>query len=63
MHLPQEGLYLPRDRFEKLFAINKDEWAQETTEVEEFFKKFGSRMAQKIWEQYQALKRRLDNNA
>jgi phosphoenolpyruvate carboxykinase (GTP) len=50
-----EGLDFPRDRFEKLFAINKDEWAQETADIGEFFKKFGSRMPQEIWEEYQTL--------
>ena len=54
-----DGLDFPRDRFEKLFAINKDEWTQETTEIEEFFNKFGSRMPQAMWNEYQALKGRL----
>lgn len=57
-----EGLDFPRDRFEKLFAINKDEWAQELTEVEEFFNNFGSRMPQKVWEEYRAPKHRLFGN-
>ena len=55
-----EGLDFPRDSFEKLFDINKDEWAQETAGIEEFFNKFGSRMPQAIWEQYKTLKQRLD---
>ena len=63
MDLPQEGLDFSRDEYEKLFAINKDEWAQETTEIEEFFNKFGSRMPQEMWDGYQALKSRLGNNA
>ncbi len=54
-----EGLDFPRDKFENLFTINKDEWAQETAEIEEFFNKFGDRMPQKIWERYRALKSRL----
>ena len=58
-----EGLDFPRDKFEKLFAINKDEWAQETTDIVEFFNMFGSRMPLKIWGEYQSLKRQLDNNA
>ncbi len=55
-----EGLDFPRDSFEKLFDINKDEWAEETAGIEEFFKKFGARMPQAIWEQYKTLKQRLD---
>jgi phosphoenolpyruvate carboxykinase (GTP) len=58
-----DGLDFPRDRFEKLFAINKDEWAQETAEIEEFFNKFGSRMPQAIWDEYQALKGRLTTHS
>jgi phosphoenolpyruvate carboxykinase (GTP) len=58
-----EGLDFPQDKFEKLFDINKDEWTQETAEIEEFFNKFGSRMPLEIWDGYQALKRQLDNSA
>jgi len=55
-----EGLDFPRDSFEKLFDINKGEWAEETAGIEEFFNKFGARMPQAIWEQYKTLKQRLD---
>jgi phosphoenolpyruvate carboxykinase (GTP) len=58
-----EGLDFPRDKFEKLFTINKDEWAQELADIEEFFNKFGSRMPQKIWEEYRALKSRLSSHS
>ena len=57
--LTLDGLNFPRDRFEKLFAVKKDEWEQETAGIEEFFSKFGSRMPRKIWDEYRALKRRL----
>ena len=56
------GLNFPRDRFEKLFAINKDEWAQETKDIEGFFNQFGSRMPQEIWDGYWTLGRHLGLN-
>jgi phosphoenolpyruvate carboxykinase (GTP) len=56
---PLEGLDLPREKFDKLFAINKAEWEKETAEIEQFFKKFGSRMPQEMWDELNALKSKL----
>ncbi|HEY51507.1 MAG TPA: phosphoenolpyruvate carboxykinase (GTP) [Dehalococcoidia bacterium] len=57
--LTLDGLDFPREKFEKLFAVNRDERAQEIAEIQEFLNRFGARMPQQIWGQYQALKRRL----
>jgi phosphoenolpyruvate carboxykinase (GTP) len=57
--LTLDGLDFPKEKFEKLYAVNKDEWTQETADIEEFLSKFGSRMPQAIWERYRALKKRL----
>jgi phosphoenolpyruvate carboxykinase (GTP) len=61
--LTLEGLDFPKKRFDLLFATNKDEWAKEITDIEEFFKKFGSRMPKKIWDKYHDLKRRFGISA
>jgi phosphoenolpyruvate carboxykinase (GTP) len=58
-----EGLDFPEDSFAKLFAINKDEWQKEIADIEEFFKKFGSRMPKKIWDRYYDLKHRFGISA
>jgi phosphoenolpyruvate carboxykinase (GTP) len=56
---PLEGLEMPRDRFNKLLAIDKDEWKKETAEIGEFFQQFGPRMPQEMWDEYEALRKRL----
>lgn len=52
------GLNFPRDKFDKAFEINKDEWRKEIADIEEFFKKFGSKMPQAIWDEFNGLKKR-----
>jgi len=54
-----DGLDFSRGKYNKLFAINKDEWTQELADIEEFFNKFGARVPQPIWKEYRALKGRL----
>jgi len=55
------GLDIPRERMRKLFAINKDEWLEESNRIEGFFQQFGNRFPRELWEQHAALRQRLES--
>ena len=54
-----EGLNFPRDKWEKLFSVDKKEWKQEVKEHKTFFDKFGKRLPQAITKEREALAKRL----
>jgi phosphoenolpyruvate carboxykinase (GTP) len=53
------GIDLPKETMEKLFYIDRQLWFEELKSQKEFFKKFGRRLPQEIWFEYEALKKRL----
>jgi phosphoenolpyruvate carboxykinase (GTP) len=53
------GLDLPRESLGKLFAVNRDDWYEETENVTGFFVQFGNRFPDVLWEQHEALRLRL----
>ena len=53
------GLDLPRGTMERLLAVNRDDWYQETESVTAFFQQFGDRFPRALWEQHEALRLRL----
>jgi aspartate/methionine/tyrosine aminotransferase len=57
--LDLSGLDLPRENFEKLFAIDREDWYAETESVTAFFQQFGDRFPDALWEQHEALRLRL----
>jgi len=61
--LDMDGLNLPAEVMEKLLSISADDWTEELKGIEEFFAKFGDRLPQEVWDEYQALNRRLGNGA
>ncbi|MCE5330062.1 phosphoenolpyruvate carboxykinase (GTP) [bacterium] len=42
------GLDLDKEVLDKLFEINKDEWVKETTDIKEFYSKFGNRLPEEL---------------
>jgi len=57
-----DGLDMSEESMKKLLAIDKDEWVKETTNIDEFFKKFGSNLPKEIATEHTALKKRLEPN-
>ncbi|MBI5555914.1 MAG: phosphoenolpyruvate carboxykinase (GTP) [Elusimicrobia bacterium] len=55
------GLKLNEQNMEKLVAVDKNEWLEELQGHQQFFAQFGDRMPQAIWDEYEALKQRLES--
>ena len=53
------GLDISRDALDKLFAINRADWFQETENVTSFFQQFGNRLPRSLWDQLESLRLRL----
>ncbi len=53
------ALDIRRDALAKLFAVNRDDWYQETDNITAFFQKFGSRFPRAMWDQLEQLRQRL----
>jgi phosphoenolpyruvate carboxykinase (GTP) len=58
--LDMTGLDLPTDIIEELLSVNVDDWKEELTGHRDFFAMFGDRLPDKIWEESNALARRLN---
>jgi phosphoenolpyruvate carboxykinase (GTP) len=52
-------LKLSVESFEKLFEIDKKKWIEEAREIKKFFKKFGKKLPQELWQEYEAFLTRL----
>ncbi|HLU98449.1 MAG TPA: phosphoenolpyruvate carboxykinase (GTP) [Thermobifida alba] len=57
--LDTEGLDLPAEDLELLRSVDREVWRQEADLVPEFFKSFGERLPDELWEEYEALRQRL----
>ena len=53
------GLDLPLENMTKLFAVDPKEWLAEIDAVGQFFETFGTRMPQPMWDQNEALRKRM----
>jgi phosphoenolpyruvate carboxykinase (GTP) len=60
--LDMSGLDIPKGDLEKLFEIDIEGWKREADDVEIFFKKFGSRMPQEMWDELRAMKQKLESS-
>lgn len=61
--LELEGLNLPKEKMEKLFKVDRQEWMEEVQAIGEFFGKFGDRMPSEISEELDKLQKRLSTMA
>jgi phosphoenolpyruvate carboxykinase (GTP) len=59
--LDLSGLNIPAGDLEKLFVIDKDGWLREAADIEDFFKKFGSHMPREMWDELEAMRRKLSD--
>jgi phosphoenolpyruvate carboxykinase (GTP) len=57
--LDMTGLDLPKDKLERLFAVNIKEWKTEVDEVRTFLKPYKGRLPAEIREQYEKLERQV----
>jgi phosphoenolpyruvate carboxykinase (GTP) len=57
--LDLNGLDLPRENLEKLFAVDREDWYAETESVTGFFQQFGNRFPKELWEHHETLRLRL----
>ncbi|MCL5674877.1 MAG: phosphoenolpyruvate carboxykinase (GTP) [Candidatus Omnitrophica bacterium] len=55
------GLDIPEENLKKLFEIKKDEWTEEINDIEKFFSRFGKRMPQEIWKEFEKFKNHLQS--
>lgn len=53
------GLDVSRETISKLFAVDREDWYQETDNVASFFQQFGTRLPRALWEQLESLRLRL----
>jgi len=61
--LDMDGLDLPAEVVEELLSISAEDWADDLKGVEKLFAKFGDRLPREMWDEYQALNRRLNSSA
>jgi len=57
--LDMTGLRLPPETLEQLFAIDKKNWREELPGIKEFFDTFGKDLPPELWQEYEALEKRL----
>lgn len=53
------GLDIAPDALNKLFAVNRSDWYEETDGIAAFFQQFGNRLPRAMWEQLELLRLRL----
>jgi phosphoenolpyruvate carboxykinase (GTP) len=57
--LERAGLDLPASALAELLRIDRADWERELASQRQFFERFGARLPQQIWEEHEALARRL----
>ena len=58
--LDVDGLGLTERQLQLLLSVDREAWRQEAALIPEHYKAFGERLPRLLWEQYEALVRRLD---
>ena len=53
------GLQLPSGALDKLLAIDRQAWLEESKNIKEFFTKFGKDLPEQLWQEYDFLLYRL----
>jgi phosphoenolpyruvate carboxykinase (GTP) len=54
--LQLNGLNIPKDNLEKLFEVNPGNWGTEVEDIRKFLTRFGDKMPEEIWEEFNKLK-------
>ncbi|MUL42361.1 phosphoenolpyruvate carboxykinase (GTP) [Streptomonospora sp. PA3] len=58
--LDTSGLDLSREELDFLLSVDPDTWREEASLIPEFFKTFGDQLPEELWDEYNALVKRLD---
>ncbi len=53
------GLSLPEGALEKLLEVNSEDWHQELKGIKKFYEQFKNDLPEELWQEYEALSRRL----
>lgn len=53
------GLEIDKDKFKKLFEINKEEWLEEVNEMREYYKIFGEKLPKELLNELDKIEQRL----
>jgi phosphoenolpyruvate carboxykinase (GTP) len=53
------GLSIARENVQKLFAVDRADWYEETESIAGFFQQFGNRLPKTMWDQLESLRLRL----
>ena len=54
-----EGLDIPKNKLEKLFEINSNQWQSEIRDIDKFLTQFGQHMPKEIWQEFNNMKAKL----
>jgi aspartate/methionine/tyrosine aminotransferase len=54
------GLDITGETVRKVLSVNAEDWKQDADQTETFFQSFGGRFPKELWEQYRALRQRLE---
>ncbi|MCS6817613.1 MAG: phosphoenolpyruvate carboxykinase (GTP) [Blastocatellia bacterium] len=57
--LDLDGLALSKETVRELLRVDPNEWRQEAEAIAEFFRRFGNRLPEELWQQHRQLMRRL----
>lgn len=55
------GLNIAEDKLNQILGLNKQDWVAEVESQKEFLTKMGSRLPKEIWDEYEALKSRVES--
>src|SRR5262249_44436483 len=61
--LDLSGLSLSDDQLNLLLSVDTEVWGQEAALIPDFYKKFGEHLPKGLWDEYEALVKRLQNAA
>ena len=56
------GMKISKEKFKRLFNVDREEWKAELEEGQTFLAQFGSRMPQRIWDEFHQLKTALEES-
>ena len=56
-----EGIDIDKKTLSEILTIDKNDWREEIKDHKEFFSKFGDRLPKAIWDEYNALEKRLNS--
>lgn len=57
--IDDEGLKIDRAQMKALLSVDRDRWKEEVESLHQYFREFGDRMPQEMWEELNSLKARL----